>query len=108
MRRTSFTLYAASLGLLLCLAAPAMARNGVNATANGDGSCPSSDESDNSSTERARQAAESRGKTSTAAPAKPSPRPAASSGHRASSGDDGAALRSHASRWHSFLPGMFR
>ena len=108
MRRTSSLMHAAGLGLLLlCLAAPALARNGVNAAANGESSCT---DSDDTSTERARQAAESRGKANTAAPAKPSARPAASAnaGNRASSGDDGPTLRSHASRWHSFLPGMFR
>lgn len=102
MRRTDRLLHAASLALLLCATAPAMARNAGTA-ANGESGCPGNEET---STDRARQAAESRAKPAATTAAKPTTRP---TGNATSGGDgDGAALRQHGAKWHSFLPGMFR
>ncbi len=103
MRRTDRPLHAASLAvLLLCAASPAMARNATT-VANGESACPGNEET---STDRARQAAESRAKPAATTAAKPTTR---STGTATSgSGDDGAGLRQHGAKWHSFLPGMFR
>ncbi len=104
MRRTTRPMHVASLGLLLlCASVPAMARSGVNAAANGESSCPTSEDA---ATERARQAAESHSKTTTTPTAKPAARAAGSSVSRG--GDDSVPLRTHGTKWHSFLPGMFR
>lgn len=108
MRRTACLLHAASLGLLLlCTVAPAMARSGVNAAANGDGPCT---ETQDPATERARQTAESRNKALVPATAKPAVRSTGGGNAvtRGGGGDDASALRSHGAKWHSFLPGMFR
>ncbi len=107
MRRTACLLHATSLGLLLlCAVAPAMARSGVNAAANGDGPCT---ETQDPATERARQTAESRGKAAAPAAAKPAVRSTGGNAvTRGGGGDDSAPLRSHGAKWHSFLPGMFR
>ena len=87
--------------LLACASASAMAQNGRNTSANGEGACPQTPETTEA-------AAPKPGAKASAARAKYAP-PATPAVRNGGGGEgDGTLPRNNAGKWHSFLPGMFR